>query len=208
MYHPPAGGLAVRVGERRVPGLPLRGSPNPAARGGRSGYNPGVASRDIDRVGLVLAGLGLAWAVLIVAAPGLASLPAAGGPAVSAVAYGVGAFVCHQRAERSFHVAGAQLPVCGRCTGLYLSAAAGILFAWTRRGFAVRSFTRWRIVLLWSALPTVVTLLAEWWWPAAVSSAVRAAAAAPFGAAAGALLAGTIGFRSKLPGCERTRHDV
>ena len=40
--------------------------------------------------------------------------------------------VCHQRPERSFHVAGVQLPVCARCTGLYVSGAAGALAALAR----------------------------------------------------------------------------
>jgi uncharacterized membrane protein len=37
---------------------------------------------------------------------------------------------CHQRAERSFAVAGVALPACARCTGVHLSAFAGALAAW------------------------------------------------------------------------------
>lgn len=34
---------------------------------------------------------------------------------------------CHQRFDRSFEVAGAVLPVCARCTGLWVGALAGAL---------------------------------------------------------------------------------
>ncbi|MBU6997442.1 MAG: DUF2085 domain-containing protein [Theionarchaea archaeon] len=33
--------------------------------------------------------------------------------------------VCHQLPQRSFHIAGHQLPVCARCTGIYLGALIG-----------------------------------------------------------------------------------
>jgi uncharacterized membrane protein len=41
--------------------------------------------------------------------------------------YTLGGFVCHQAPERSFHIAGAQLPLCVRCTMLLLGAVgAGV----------------------------------------------------------------------------------
>jgi hypothetical protein len=156
-----------------------------------------------------LCALAVLWALLVVASPWLAAMPAVGGAYLSACAYGFGALVCHQRPERSFHVAGVQLPVCARCTGLYVSAAIGIVFAWARsRSSPALPFARWRAYLLWAALPTAVTLLLEWWRPAAASGALRAAAAVPLGAAAGALVADAIGFRGKLHGCERTGRGV
>jgi Predicted membrane protein (DUF2085) len=53
---------------------------------------------------------------------------------VVAVVYTAGAAVCHQRPERSFHVGAAAMPVCARCTGLYVGFAAGLLVAaaWRR----------------------------------------------------------------------------
>jgi hypothetical protein len=155
-----------------------------------------------------LCALAVLWAVLVVAAPWLASVPAAGGTYVSASAYAFGALVCHQRPERSFHLAGAQLPVCARCTGLYLSAAMGILFVWARRPFPAVPFERWRACLLWAAVPTAASLVLEWWRPSGSSGAVRALAGGPLGAAAGALLAETARFRGKLHRCERTQQDV
>jgi uncharacterized membrane protein len=46
--------------------------------------------------------------------------------------FALGSVICHQRPERSFFVDGHQLPVCARCTGLYLSGVAGVLgwLAW------------------------------------------------------------------------------
>ena len=152
--------------------------------------------------------LAMIWAVLVLAAPWLATVPAAGGAYLSASAYGFGALVCHQRPERSFHLAGAQLPVCARCTGLYVSAAIGILFVWARRPSPAVPFERWRARLLWAALPTAATLAFEGWRPSGGSGALRALSAAPLGAAAGALLAEAVRFRGKLHRCERTQQDV
>ena len=90
------------------------------------------------RIERLLAGalpaLAVAWAVLILVAPWLGSAAAGGrgGALLSAAAYWLGAIVCHQRPERSFHLAGAQMPVCARCTGLYVSGALGVVFAWWR----------------------------------------------------------------------------
>ena len=47
-------------------------------------------------------------------------------PVLTLAVYQAGSLVCHQRPERSFHLAGVQLPVCARCFGLYLSGAVGL----------------------------------------------------------------------------------
>ena len=158
----------------------------------------------------MLAALAVAWAGLILLAPWLGSAAAGGhgGAYLSAAAYGLGSLVCHQRPERSFHLVGAQMPVCARCTGLYLSGALGVVLAWWRifwRG-AIR-WPSWRAALVVAALPTTATLVAEWWRPASVSGLVRAAAAVPVGLAAGVLLAELAGFRGRLLGCEPTRRS-
>ncbi len=147
------------------------------------------------------------WATLIVAAPWSDEMPAAGGAArlVAAGTYLAGATVCHQRPDRSFHAHGAQWPVCARCSGLYLSAAAGVVAAWVlgRRRLAIR-FATWRTILLAAALPTAVTLVLERLNPGWAPSLVRALAAAPLGAATGVLVAASMSFRGRLEGCERT----
>ncbi len=43
-----------------------------------------------------------------------------------------GAGICHRIAERSFTVAGQQLPLCARCTGVYIGFLAAILISFLR----------------------------------------------------------------------------
>jgi len=76
------------------------------------------------------------------------------------VIYAAGSLVCHQRPERSLTSCGRQWPVCGRCSGLYLGAAAGVLLAAAgvgRRG----SWRQWRTRVLLSAMPTAALWLGE-----------------------------------------------
>jgi uncharacterized membrane protein len=152
------------------------------------------------------------WAVLLLAAPWLGSNASAPGLAVvSASTYVVGSIVCHQRPERTFHVAGGHLPVCARCAGLYLSTAAGAvlgglyLLGRARRDLAFRpgagdpaTGTNWRLTLLLAALPTLATLAAEWMGVARPSNAVRALAAVPMGLAVGVVLTAGLSFRGRL----------
>jgi uncharacterized membrane protein len=105
-----------------------------------------------------------------------------GSPVLIAAVHGVGALVCHQRPERSFHSRGGRFPVCARCTGLYLSGAAGAVLGWL--GLA-RSPRRTRLVVLSAAMPTALTLALEWLGLAGVSNQARALAALPLGGAAG-----------------------
>ncbi|MEW6093817.1 MAG: DUF2085 domain-containing protein [Chloroflexota bacterium] len=41
---------------------------------------------------------------------------------------GIGYAVCHRISERSFHIGDRQLPLCARCSGMYLGAMAGLVF--------------------------------------------------------------------------------
>src|SRR5512135_2426582 len=36
--------------------------------------------------------------------------------------------VCHRISERSFHIGSIQLPLCARCSGMYLGAVVGLVF--------------------------------------------------------------------------------
>jgi len=76
-------------------------------------------------------GAALAWAVLLVAVPFLASRSHATslGTAIVVAVYGIGSFVCHQLPERSWRLWTAQMPVCARCTGIYLGAAIAALMS-------------------------------------------------------------------------------
>jgi uncharacterized membrane protein len=131
-----------------------------------------------------LAAVSLLWAIAIVLAPyGLAD-----GSVAAWLVYEAAGGICHQRPDRSFHLAGVPMPVCARCSGLYFSGAAGALGAWllTPRAPDPGSGLRHaRAVLGVSALPTVVTFGTEWLGLAAFSPAVRALAALPLGVAAG-----------------------
>ncbi len=40
----------------------------------------------------------------------------------------IGYAVCHRISERSFHIGNLQLPLCARCTGMYLGAVTGLVF--------------------------------------------------------------------------------
>lgn len=110
---------------------------------------------------------------------------------ITASIYIAGSFICHQIADRSFHIAGVQLPVCARCTGLYLGAAVGAT-AWVVLSISHLSFARARIALVIGAIPTLVTLATASlgiWDP---GNALRAALAAPLGVVVGAVVAAVL----------------
>lgn len=108
-------------------------------------------------------------------------------------AYAAGAVVCHQLPERSFYWGQWQFPVCARCTGLYLSAVAGLaVWAAVRigRGRPIRIEPRVAVVLLFAAaLPTLASLAtaAAGLWDA--TNAGRALLSVPLGATVGMLVA-------------------
>lgn len=123
----------------------------------------------------LLVTLGAAWTLLVATAPLLAW------PAL----YAAGHLVCHQLPERTFHVAAAPMAVCARCLGLYLGAvgggAAALLVDGRRQRVASREA---RAAVAIAAIPTLLTLLAEWVlrWP--VGNGLRFSAALPLGVAA------------------------
>jgi uncharacterized membrane protein len=130
-----------------------------------------------------LAFLATSWIVLVSSAPS-----AVLGVPLSGLIYAFGSFVCHQRPERSFHVGLAQLPVCARCYGLYLGAAAGALAAVLvssafRRHPLRPARADLRMLLLVATLPTAITWVLEvasLWAP---SNTTRFIAALPVGIA-------------------------
>ena len=130
----------------------------------------------------LVAALAASWAALLVAAP---YLPVR----LAAFLYMFGSVICHQLPDRSFHLDGAQLPVCARCFGLYAGAALGALGGLTEvvgRGFTPRQAGHKdppydRVALLLAAVPTLLTVLLEWTGVHS-SNLARAAAGAPLGA--------------------------
>ena len=101
----------------------------------------------------------------------------------SAAIYEIGGLLCHQLPERSFYFHGAQLPVCARCTGLYLGAAVtALMSARMRASTAGWIWNRARPLLCIAAAPTAVTLLYEWFAGSMPGHWIRAAAGVPLGA--------------------------
>jgi uncharacterized membrane protein len=110
--------------------------------------------------------------------------------------YVAGGLICHQQSARSFHAWGIQLPVCARCTGLYLAAPAGALagiVAWRRRrGRRSARLDRWRWVLALAAIPMATTVGLEWVGLAEVPGLLRTGTSLPLGFAISWLVAETL----------------
>jgi len=133
-------------------------------------------------VPLVVALAAVAWALAIAGAPLLPE-------PLAAVIYVIGSGVCHQRPERSFHLFDAQLPVCARCAGIYAGAAAGAALA-IMGGW--RTGDRDRRLMTIAAVPTVLTVVAEWvglWHP---GNPARALAGLVLGTVVSAVLVATL----------------
>jgi uncharacterized membrane protein len=119
------------------------------------------------------------WLALLVFAP---ALPAA----LAALIYLFGALICHQLPDRSFHMAGAQLPVCARCIGIYAGSALitlSRLLPGSDPGTTRHLGLTPRIVLIAGIVPTMVTVgleTAAVWHP---SNPTRALAGVALGAA-------------------------
>ena len=146
----------------------------------------------IPAVGLALAAS--AWLVLILLSPCLVSHnpPRSVFFRMGGLAYLAGRVVCHQRADRSFHAWGVQLPVCGRCFGLYAGAMLGSLFAACRSRRAPARDIRqdaspatprdaWVGRFAVAAVPTAASLGLEIMRIWAQTPAVRSVAAVPLG---------------------------
>ncbi len=73
----------------------------------------------------------------------------------AAVVYALFAPICHQIAERSFHLLGHPLAVCHRCLGLYLGFAAGVVVLARHAAFRGWLLGRPRTIV-WFALPLVL----------------------------------------------------
>ena len=121
------------------------------------------------------------WAVSIPLATFVASRPGA-----SSISYGfalsvyaIGHVVCHQLPARSFHLWMTSLPVCARCTGIYLGAAVSAIALLRVRVPESNP----RAVLLVAMLPTAATLVFEWTTGVMPSHWLRALAGVPLGMA-------------------------
>ena len=108
--------------------------------------------------------------------------------------FAVGRMICHQRPDRSFFIDGHQLPVCARCTGIYLSSWAGlVVFAAFKltRGWRPIPIDPWRAgrLILITAIPTAVSLASGTLGVWDGANITRAILALPFGFTAGVVAA-------------------
>ena len=138
----------------------------------------------------VFAAATVTWAAALPLAAYAAGRTHAAAPiyAFAFVLYGVGSAVCHQLPERSFHLWSVQMPVCARCTGIYVGAALGALSGVLRE--PGQRMPRARLVLALAAAPTAATLLVEWaagWMP---PGWIRAGAGLLLGAAVSRIVIG------------------
>lgn len=137
----------------------------------------------MPRLARALVAGSLLWTALLFAAPLAVISSDRPVSRAGSLVYLAGAFVCHQRPERSFHLAGVPLPVCARCAALYVSALAGAVAAGVfATGSVAERRARWLLGL--AAVPTVTTLAVELLGLAHPSNAARAISALPLGAAA------------------------
>jgi uncharacterized membrane protein len=100
--------------------------------------------------------------------------------------YSIGHLICHQLPARSFHLWGASLPVCARCTGIYVGASLMALLYASRVGGQAqdsRANADARRVLLIALLPTAATLVFEWTTGVTPANWIRALAGIPLGVA-------------------------
>ncbi len=127
--------------------------------------------------------LGL-WLTLLSVAPVAIGSSSPAAVLTAGATYTAGSLVCHQQEQRSFVIAGRQMPVCARCTGLYVSAFIGgiVAFGGVRRH---RVGTRARWVLAALAIPTVASWSTDYAGLTHTANVTRALLALPLGAAAG-----------------------
>jgi uncharacterized membrane protein len=124
------------------------------------------------------------WVALVLTSP--VALARAQFPAVTLAVYRAGSLVCHQRPERSFHLARMQMPVCARCFGLYLAGAAGLTAAWgVRRSFSPGAV---RTLLGLAALPIAATVALEWAGAIETTNVLRMMTGLPLGFAGGVVV--------------------
>lgn len=144
----------------------------------------------------------VAWLAAVIAAPFAIQSSVPPVRDLAALMYAAAGFICHQRPERSYWIAGEQLPVCARCTGLYVSAALGAPMAYVY-ATAVSS-ARARVVAFAAGLPTLLTWSMEMAGLAHPSNTVRAVAALPLGFAVAWLLMSTVAANTDRRVAERT----
>ncbi len=131
----------------------------------------------------------MAWSLALP----LATLASSGAHASSGVyllslgMYLAGGVLCHQLPARSFFLWGSQMPVCARCTGIYVGGAAAAILATLRtfrkaRPNLAQASGSGKLALVAASLPSLATLAYEWTTGQTPANWIRAAAGVPIGA--------------------------
>lgn len=137
------------------------------------------------------------WVVILLAAPLALSHGAL--PVATMALYRSASVLCHQKTERSFAVAKAQMPVCARCFGLYAAGALGALaHAGMRRKRPSTPASQARALLAATAIPVLLSVGLEWLGAFQGSNVTRFASSLPLGVAAGWLLQQLVGTDDTL----------
>jgi uncharacterized membrane protein len=126
------------------------------------------------------------WAAALPGAAYLTTLSSGPAQLLALAVYGLGSVICHQRADRSFHLLAEQLPVCARCTGLYAGAGlTAIAHLWgLRHAMPPADVTpAARRLLAIAALPMAASIVYEWSTGDVPSNLARAATGVVLGAA-------------------------
>lgn len=134
-----------------------------------------------------MAGAAVLWAAMLPGATYAATVSSGPAQLFAVAVYGLGSVICHQRADRSFHLFVEQLPVCARCTGLYAGAALAAVWhlSGARRAMPAADLTpAARRLLTVAALPLAASIAYEWGTGDVPSNLVRAATGVILGAAA------------------------
>jgi uncharacterized membrane protein len=135
------------------------------------------------------------WLVALLLAPLAVGRPSIGGSierSMAAALYQSASLLCHQKAERSFYLAGAPMPVCARCLGLYAAGAVGAIAAFAARGRTSVSPAAGRAAIAAASAPILLSVGLEWLGAISGSNAARLASAVPLGLAAGWLVEHTV----------------
>ena len=132
-----------------------------------------------------ITGIAVIWLIALFAAP--AAVARGRYPVATFLVYEAGSHICHQRRERSFQWSGAQMPVCGRCLGLYVAGALGALVA-LMIGAKTSAVLPTRRTLALAAVPMVLSLALEWTGVANGSNVTRFVSGLPLGGVLGLVL--------------------
>jgi uncharacterized membrane protein len=123
---------------------------------------------------VILSGTAL-WCALIVLAP--AAMSSRGFVPLAGILYALFSPLCHQIDARSFHLFGAPLAVCGRCSAVYFGFLSGTI-AYPLAGDLLRSARPGRTFLLVALAPMLLDVMLEVTGLHESSNALRAATGA------------------------------